>query len=189
MWFYTRFMWVCTSESCLYLSCFDSLLSLPLVFLCKSNGTESHAFWYLSRWWFCEQVKEALWRFWRWMWTNWETTEMNMALQLELLHISQSAPVLAITRHVQVLAVQLIKKTNSVWRKYSSPARSANSIRSSMLSLYWFTLSWTKLWRAVAERWQQSRITNKCNNFVVNSQYEDRWGAGCNQKFQHLPCD
>jgi hypothetical protein len=96
---------------------------------------------------------------------------------------------LAITRHVQVLAVQLIKKTNSVWRKYSSPARSANSIRSSMLSLYWFTLSWTKLWRAVAERWQQSRITNKCNNFVVNSQYEDRWGAGCNQKFQHLPCD
>ncbi len=48
------------------------------------------------------------------MWTNWETAEMNMGLQLELLHISQSAPVLAITRHVQVLAVQLIKKTNSV---------------------------------------------------------------------------
>jgi hypothetical protein len=46
------------------------------------------------------------------MWTNWETAEMNMG-QLELLHISQSAPVLAITRCVQVLAVQLIKKTNS----------------------------------------------------------------------------
>ncbi len=188
MWFYTRFMWVCTSESCRCLSCFDSLLSLPLVFLCNSNGTESHAFWYLSRRWFCEQVKEALWRFWRWMWTNWETAEIHGSAAGASSHFTICTS-LAITRHVQVLAVQLIKKTNSVWRKCSSPARSANSIRSSMLSLYWFTLSWTKLWRAVAERWQQSRITHECNNFVVNSQYEDRWGAGCNQKFQHLPCD